>query len=101
MNLLTYNALGKGSPFKCSQTQVSYLHRTCWSRDKDVVTFQVPVNDGRSSCVQEVKAFEDLSAPRAQNFDFHHLEALQVTEGTERITCSIKDSGKRLSQFFV
>lgn len=39
------------------------------------------MDDGRSSGVQEVKAFEDLSAPRAQNLDFHDLETLQVTVG--------------------
>ncbi|KAF3859165.1 hypothetical protein F7725_021564 [Dissostichus mawsoni] len=37
----------------------------------------VPVDDGRGSGVQEVKAFEDLSAPRTQDLDFHHLETLQ------------------------
>lgn len=42
------------------------------------------MNDGRSSGVQEVKAFEDLSAPRAQNFDLHHLEALQVAAGQSK-----------------
>ncbi len=39
------------------------------------------MNDGWGSGVQEVKAFEDLSAPRTQNLDFHHLETLQVAVG--------------------
>lgn len=36
------------------------------------------MNDGRGSGVQEVKAFEDLSAPGTQNLDFHDLKAFQV-----------------------
>lgn len=47
------------------------------------------MNDGRSSRVQEVKAFEDLSAPRSQNFDFHHLEALQVAAWKRQQTSEI------------
>lgn len=39
------------------------------------------MNDGRGSGVQEVKAFEDLSAPRTQDLDFHDLETLQVAAG--------------------
>lgn len=78
LDLRTYDTFGKGCPLKRGQPQVSYLHWACGSRDKDVVTFQVPVNDGWSPGVQEVKAFEDLSAPRAQNLDFHHLKTLQV-----------------------
>lgn len=39
------------------------------------------MNDGRGSGVQEVEAFEDLSAPGTQNLDFHHFETLQVAAG--------------------
>ena len=39
------------------------------------------MNDGRGSGVQEVKAFEDLPAPRPQDLYFHHLETLQVAAG--------------------
>lgn len=77
----TYDTLGEGRPLQRGQTQVPDLHRARGPRDEDVVAFQVPVNDGRRSGVQEVKAFEDLPAPRAQHLDFHHLEALQVAAG--------------------
>lgn len=77
----TYDTLGKGGPLQRGQTQVPDLH---WARgpgDEDVVALQVPVDDGRRSGVQEVKAFEDLSAPGTQNLDFHDLETLQVAVG--------------------
>lgn len=74
----TNDTLGKGGPLQRGQTQVADLYRACGPRDEDVVTLQVPVDDGRRSGVQEVEAFEDLTAPRAQHLDLHHLEALQV-----------------------
>lgn len=74
----TDDALGKRGSLQRGQAQVADLHGACGARDEDVVTLQVPVDDGRRSCVQEVEAFEDLTAPRAQHLDLHHLEALQV-----------------------
>lgn len=78
MSFPTDDTLGKGGPLQCGQAQVTDFHRACGPRDEDVVTLQVPVDDGRRSSVQEVEAFEDLTAPRAQHLDLHHLEALQV-----------------------
>lgn len=74
----TNDTLGKGGPLQRGQAKVADLHRACGPRDEDVVALQVPVDDGRRSGVQEVEAFEDLAAPRAQHLDLHHLEALQV-----------------------
>ena len=33
------------------------------------------MDNGRSSGVEEVKAFEDLPAPASKDFGLHHLEA--------------------------
>lgn len=82
----TYDTFGKRGSLQRGQPQVSYLHRACGPRDEDVVTFQVSVNDGWSSGVQEVEAFEDLSAPRAQNLDFHDLKTLEVPVGERNPT---------------
>lgn len=74
----TYDTLGEGGPLQRGQAQVADFHGARGPRDEDVVTLQVPVDDGRRSGVQEVEAFEDLTAPRAQHLDLHHLKALQV-----------------------
>lgn len=74
----TDDTLCKGGPLQRGQTQVPDLHRARGPRDEDVVAFQVPVDDGWGSGVQEVEAFEDLSAPRTQDLDLHDLETLQV-----------------------
>lgn len=86
---LTDHTLGEGGSFERGQTQVPDLDAARGPRDEDVVTLQVPVDDGRSACVQEVQAFEDLTTPAAQHFGFHHLEALQIPGGynTISITC--------------
>lgn len=86
MHRPTYDALGKRGSLQRGQPQVPYLHRARGPCDEDVVAFQVSVNDGWRSGVQEVKAFQDLSAPWAQNFDFHHLESLQVAAGQRNLT---------------
>ena len=50
----TYDTLGKGGPHESGQSQVAYFDRACGACDEDVVTFQVPVDDGGSPSVQEV-----------------------------------------------
>lgn len=59
------------------------------------------MNDGRGSGVQEVKAFEDLSAPRTQNLDFHDLETLQVAAGeiTRKRMCHSKKHPRIIFQW--
>lgn len=39
------------------------------------------MDDRRSSSVEEVEAFENLSAPASKNFRFHDLKALQIPVG--------------------
>lgn len=94
---LTDHTLGEGGSFERGQTQVPDLHAARGPRDEDVVTLQVPVDDGRSACVQEVQAFEDLTTPAAQHFGFHHLEALQIPGGNRKHywcgTSCVCDSG--------
>ena len=84
--MLTYNTLGKGGPLESSQSQVTNLHRARGPSDEDVVTLEVPVDDGGGPGVQEVEALQDLSAPAPQHLGLHHLETLQVAEERKRQT---------------
>lgn len=77
-NGLTNHTLSKGGSFERSQTQIPDLDAARGARDEDVITLQVPVDDGRSARVQEMQTFENLTAPAAQNFRFHHLKAFQI-----------------------
>lgn len=70
----TYDALGKGGPLEGSQTQVSNLDRSGRSGDEDVVTLEVPVDDGRRPGMKEVQPLQNLPAPAAQDFDLHLLK---------------------------
>lgn len=60
---LTNDTFSKRGTFKSGESQIPNLDRACGARDEDVVTLQVPVDDGRRSRVQEVKPFQDLSTP--------------------------------------
>lgn len=60
---LTNDTFSKRGTFKSGQSQVPDLDRAGGARDKDVVTLQVPVDDGRRSRVQEVEPLQDLSTP--------------------------------------
>lgn len=75
---ITYYTFGKWSSLECCQTQVSYFHRSSWSSNKNIVTFQVSVNYWWSSCVQEKKTLQDLPTPAPQDFRFHHFKSLQI-----------------------
>lgn len=76
--LPTYDTFSKRSTFEGGQPQISYLDGAGGAGDEDVVTLEVPVDDGRGACVQEVKPFEDLTTPALQQFQLHLLEPLQV-----------------------
>lgn len=39
------------------------------------------MNDGRGPGVEEVEAFQDLSAPASQDLGLHYLKALQIAVG--------------------
>ena len=75
---LTNDTFSKRGTFESGQPQISYLDGADGAGDEDVVTLEVPVDDGRSACVQEVKPFEDLTTPALQQLQLHLLEPLQV-----------------------
>ena len=77
--LHTYDALSKGGPHQSSQSEVTYLDRSCRACYEDVVALEVSVDNWRSSGVKEVKALQNLSTPTPQYLGFHHLKALKVT----------------------
>lgn len=87
--LLTNDTFSKRGTFESGQPQISNLDRAGRASDEDVVALQVPVDDGRSACVQEVKPFEDLTAPALQQFQFHLLEPLQVPKTKIRFNSSV------------
>lgn len=77
----TYNTFSEGSSFEGGQSQVPNFDRACRSGDKDVITFQVPVDDGRGSGVEKMKALQNLPAPASQHLGFHDLEPLEIAAG--------------------
>lgn len=60
---LTNDTFSERGTFESGESQIPNLDRAGGARDEDVVTLQVPVDDGRRSRVQEVKPFQDLSTP--------------------------------------
>lgn len=70
----TYDTLGKRSPLESGEAQVTDLNGSSGPSDKDVVTLEVTVDDWRRPCMKEVKPFQDLPTPTAQDFDLHLLE---------------------------
>ena len=63
VRLLTDDTLGEGGPLESSKSKVTNLHRARGTSDEDVVTLEVPVDDGGGPGVQEVETLQDLSAP--------------------------------------
>lgn len=92
---LTYYTFSKRGTFESGQPQISNLDRASWAGDEYVVTLQVTVDDGRCACVQEMKAFEDLSTPALQQFQLHLLEPFQVpktkTDYIQWLSLNMKD----------
>lgn len=80
---LTNDTFSEWGTFERGQAQVSYLDGARGAGDEDVVTFEVPVDDGRSARMQEVKPLEDLTTPALQQLQLHLLEPLQVPETKE------------------
>ena len=59
----TYDTFGKWLVLQCGQPQVPNLHWACGTRDENIVTLEIPMNDWRGTSVQEVQPFQDLSTP--------------------------------------
>lgn len=74
----TYDTLGKRSPLESGEAQVTDLDGSRGPGDEDVVTLEIPVDDGRRPGMKEMKPFQDLPTPAAQNFDLHLLKPLQI-----------------------
>lgn len=64
--LLTNDTFSKWGTFESGEPQISDLNRASGAGDEDVVTLEVPVDDGGSACVKEVKPLEDLATPALQ-----------------------------------
>ena len=61
------------------KAKISDFDYSCRSSHKDVVAFQVTVNDGGTVAVQEVQALQDLQAPVPQDLWLDALESFQVS----------------------
>lgn len=81
--ILTNDTFSKRGTFEGGQPQISYLDGADGAGDENVVTLEVPVDDGRSARVQKVKPFEDLTTPALQQLQLHLLEPLQVPKTKE------------------
>lgn len=88
----TNDTFSKRGTFESGQPQIPDLDGARGAGDEDVVTLEVPVNDGRSARVQEVKPFEDLTTPALQQLQLHLLEPLQIpkTKGGQSLTAPSK-----------
>lgn len=78
---LTYHTLGKGRSLEGGQAQVANLYRASGPSDEDIITLEVPVDDGGCPGVQEQQPLQYLPAPATQHLGLHHLEPLQVPGG--------------------
>lgn len=85
---LTNDTFSKRGTFQSGQSQIPNLDGAGGARDEDVVTLQVPVDDGGRPRVQEVEPFQDLEAPALQQLQLHLLESLQVAVNQQRRTRS-------------
>lgn len=74
----TYDTLGKRSPLESGKAQITNLDRSSGPSDEDVVTLEVTVDDGGRPGMKEVKPFQDLPTPAAQDFNLHLLKPLQI-----------------------
>lgn len=79
----TNDTFSKRGTFESGQPQIAYLDGAGGAGDEDVVTLEVPVDDGRSAGVQEVKPFEDLTTPALQQLQLHLLKPFQVPKTKE------------------
>lgn len=80
---LTNDTFSERGTFESGEPKISNLDGADGPGDEDVVTLEVPVDDGRRACVQEVKPFEDLTTPALQQLQLHVLEPFQVPKRKE------------------
>lgn len=95
---LTNDTFSKRGTFQSGQSQIPNLDGAGGTRDEDVVTLEVPVDDGGRPRVQEVEAFQDLQAPALQQLQLHLLESLQVAVNQQRRTRSRQDQRELASR---
>ena len=81
MKIVTYNCFYVRS-LECGQTKVSYLHHTGGTIDKDIITFQVSVDNWRRSCVQVIQPLQYLSPPTTDYLGPDIFKTSQVTKNT-------------------
>ena len=77
----TYNTVGPLRPMKYScKAKITYLYLSKVAIDKDVITFEVPVNYRRIMAVQISEPTEDLSGPILDSPDVYSRVLLPVTD---------------------
>jgi hypothetical protein len=81
----TWRAHHRQSPLAAGQPQVSNLDLPAGAVDQDVVTLEVPVNDGRVVCVQVQQALQDLECPALDGLLTDELVLLAVPAGGSSI----------------
>jgi len=75
--LLTNDCLDVRS-FQCCKAQVSDLNKASGAIDEDVVTLEVPVDDGGGASVEEVEAPQDLPPPASDHLVFNGFQTTHV-----------------------
>ena len=85
---LTNDGFGERPVLQGCQTEVADLDLAGGARYEDIVTLQIPVDDGRVSGVEELETFQDLPTPRADDLRGYLLLAkvLQIPENGSFVT---------------
>ena len=79
-NKHTDYAFHKGSFFECCQTQITKFEKASCACYENIVTFQIPMNDGGHSGVKEIQSFQDLPTPVYENLLFDSCKPFYVSK---------------------
>lgn len=76
--IYTNYAFRVGSIFQCRQAKIANFHASSRTRNKNVITFQITMNNRRISGMQKSQTLQNLSAPRPKHLDVDALKPLQI-----------------------
>lgn len=77
---LTQHALGCGQAApQCSKAKIAYFHHTRRAIHKDVITLEIPVDDGGLMCMQIHKPLQDLPSPSFEHLLINALVLLAIS----------------------
>lgn len=72
------NRFRETSILQRSQTKVTDFDASGCARNKDIITFQITMDDGRGARVKEVKSLQDLATPGFEHLRVDLFEAAEI-----------------------